>query len=155
MAAKKPIVMAGACWRRATTSTPRISPDGARLAWLTWNHPNMPWDGTTLWVAEIAADGALANPRLVAGGERESIFQPEWSPDGILYFVSDRSGWWNLYRWREDRQNQDEQIEALAPMDAEFGEPQWLFGLSRYAFASANRLICTYSQQGISTLASL
>jgi dipeptidyl aminopeptidase/acylaminoacyl peptidase len=136
-------------------STPRISPDGARLAWLTWNHPNMPWDGTTLWVAEIAADGALANPRLVAGGERESIFQPEWSPDGILYFVSDRSGWWNLYRWREDRQNQDEQIEALAPMDAEFGEPQWLFGLSRYAFASANRLICTYSQQGISTLASL
>src|SRR6266480_3253633 len=79
-------------------SSPRISPDGSSLAWLTWNHPNMPWDGCELWTGEIAVDGAIANQQLVAGGPRESIFQPEWSPDGTLYFVSDRSGWWNICR---------------------------------------------------------
>lgn len=123
-------------------SNPRVSPDGTRLCWLSWNHPNMPWDGTELWVGTIASDGSISDARLVAGGENESIFQPEWSPDGILYFVSDRSGWWNLYRWRE------EQIEALAPMEAEFGEPQWVFGQSTYAFASPTRIICAYTQGG-------
>jgi hypothetical protein len=103
-------------------STPRLSPDGARLAWLTWNHPNMPWDGTELWLADVAADGSLLNHRLVTGGERESIVQPEWSPDGVLHFVSDRTGWWNLYRLS------DGGIDALYTMDAEFGGPQWVFG---------------------------
>jgi hypothetical protein len=79
-------------------SNPRISPDGSELAWLTWDFPNMPWDGTELWVADLAADGALSNERLVAGGVDESIVQPEWSPAGELHFASDRSGWWNLYR---------------------------------------------------------
>ena len=90
---------------RATTSTPIAAPQPGRLApgWLTWNHPNMPWDGTELWVRELDADGSLGAATLVAGGVEESIFQPEWSPDGALYFVSDRSGWWNLYRWRERR----------------------------------------------------
>ena len=78
-------------------ATPRLSPDGTRLAWLTWNHPNMPWDGTELWLAELEADGALRDARTIAGGAEESIFQPQWSPDGALYFVSDRAGWWNLY----------------------------------------------------------
>ncbi|NIR47426.1 S9 family peptidase, partial [candidate division KSB1 bacterium] len=77
-------------------SNPRVSPDGSKLAWLTWNHPNMPWDGTELWVAHIQLDGSLKKPQKIAGGTDESIFQPEWSPDGILYFVSDRTGWWNL-----------------------------------------------------------
>src|SRR5215210_3203818 len=99
-------------------SSPCISPDGSRLAWLTWRHPNMPWDGTELWVAELDADGSPGNREQVAGGLEESIYQPEWSPDGVLHFISDRTGWWNLYRWREG------QIEPLHQMDVEFGEPQ-------------------------------
>ena len=81
-------------------STPRLSPDGRRLAWLSWRHPNMPWDGCELWLAELDAAGAIANARQLAGGAEESIVQPEWSPDGALIFASDRSGWWNLYRLR-------------------------------------------------------
>jgi len=117
-------------------SSPRLSADGSRLAWLAWNHPNMPWDGTELWVGECKPDGSLGRTERVAGGVSESIFQPEWSPDGILHFVSDRTGWWNLYRRREGR------IEPLCPMAAEFGRPQWVFGMSTYAFTSASRIIC-------------
>ena len=130
-------------------SSPRLSPDGKHLAWLTWNHPNMPWDGTELWVGEIAADGSLSNTKRVAGGIDESIFQPEWSPDGTLYFVSDRSGWWNLYRQKEDGN-----AEALQEMQAEFGMPQWVFGMSAFAFESAGRIICAYIEKGSSRLAS-
>jgi dipeptidyl aminopeptidase/acylaminoacyl peptidase len=130
-------------------SSPRLSPDGKRLAWIAWNHPNMPWDSTELWVADLLNDGSLANKSMIAGGKDESIFQPEWSPDGILHFVSDRSGWWNLYRYYEGR------IAALSEMDAEFGLPQWIFGLSTYAFENANRIVCTYVKQGISQLAIL
>ena len=130
-------------------STPRLSPDGHTLAWLTWHHPNMPWDGTELWIAEVQPDGSLANAVLVAGGKNESIFQPSWSPDGRLYFVSDRSGWWNLYRLDNGG------TERLVTMEAEFGVPQWAFGISTYAFESAGRIICTYTQDGIDYLASL
>jgi dipeptidyl aminopeptidase/acylaminoacyl peptidase len=131
-------------------SSPRLSPDGSRLAWLTWNHPNMPWDGTELWVGEITDDGTLVHQRRVAGGVEESIFQPEWSPDGTLYFVSDKSGWWNLYRQTEDGES-----ESLREMQAEFGMPQWVFGMSMYAFESRERIICTYIERGSSRLASL
>jgi dipeptidyl aminopeptidase/acylaminoacyl peptidase len=130
-------------------SSPRLSPDGSRLAWLTWNHPNMPWDGTELWVGELQHDGSLGRCELVAGGLDESIFQPAWSPDGILHFVSDRSGWWNLYRWRDGRS------EPLCEMTAEFGQPQWVFGMSSYGFIAQDRIICSYIQQGVSHLASL
>ncbi len=130
-------------------SSPRLSPDGSRLAWLTWNHPNMPWNGTELWTAEVRPDGSLGQIKLVAGGVDESIFQPEWSPDGTLYFISDRTGWWNLYRWRRG------QIEPLSEIEAEFGKPQWVFGTSTYAFESANRIICSYTHQGTWHLASL
>ncbi len=129
-------------------STPRLSPDGHTLAWLTWRHPNMPWDGTELWIAEVEAKG-LHHAVQVAGGENESVFQPSWSPDGQLYFVSDRSGWWNLYRLTNDG------IEHLVPMEAEFGVPQWVFDSPTYAFQSSGRLICTYTQNGIDYLASL
>jgi dipeptidyl aminopeptidase/acylaminoacyl peptidase len=124
-------------------ANPRLDQAGSKLAWLTWNHPNMPWDGCELWAADIAPDGSLANQRLVAGGRDESIFQPEWSPDGVLTFVSDRSGWWNLYQER----NGD--IVPLHPSEAEFGLPQWVFGMSTYGFASENRIICAYTQSGL------
>jgi dipeptidyl aminopeptidase/acylaminoacyl peptidase len=123
-------------------SSPRLSRDGTRLAWLTWNHPNMPWDGTELWLGELDEGGSLKNKVRVAGGASESIFQPEWSPDGTLYFVSDRTGWWNLYRWKQEK------VEPVCPMEAEFGEPQWVFGGSLYAFESAERIICSYSREG-------
>jgi dipeptidyl aminopeptidase/acylaminoacyl peptidase len=131
-------------------SSPRLSPDGKQLAWLTWKHPNMPWDTTELWVAGLNEDGSLKDERRVAGGEDESIFQPEWSPEGQLYFVSDRTGWWNLYRLTGD-----ERIEALTEMPVEFGMPQWVFGMSTYAFESAARIICTYNEKGNWRLASL
>lgn len=130
-------------------AAPRLSPDGARLAWMTWNHPNMPWDGAELWVGEISADGSLGRTECVAGGMDESIFQPEWSLDGILYFVSDRTDWWNLYRYR------DGIVEPICEMEAEFGRPQWIFGMSTYQFVSANQIICTYTQDGIWHLGSL
>lgn len=137
-------------------ASPRLSPDRTQLAWLSWNHPNMPWDGTQLWVAPIQADGVLGEPQLVAGGVEESVFQPEWSPDGSLYFVSDRTGWWNLYRWHPPLvQGSLGEIEPLCEMEAEFGLPQWVFGMSTYAVESANRIICTYTQDGIWYLASL
>ena len=82
-------------------SDPRLSPDGKQLVWMEWDHPNMPWDGCRLMLAQITESGKLANVTLIAGSEDESIFQPEWSPEGVLYFVSDRSGWWNLYRYRK------------------------------------------------------
>ena len=130
-------------------STPRVSPDGSRLAWLSWNHPNMPWDGTELWVADIVGDGALANPVRVAGGAEESIYQPSWSPEGALYFASDRTGWWNLYSLRGER------VAALCPMEAEFARPQWGFGRPTYAFEWAHGILCTYTRDGVWHLARL
>ena len=131
-------------------STPRISPDGSQLAWLTWNHPNMPWDGCELWVGEFAEDGALSSTRWVAGGAAESIFQPEWSPDGVLYFASDRSGWWNL-----ERITADGGIERVCQSKAELGMPQWVFAMSAYAFASNETLVCSHVDQGVSTFATI
>ncbi|HVF54612.1 MAG TPA: prolyl oligopeptidase family serine peptidase, partial [Pyrinomonadaceae bacterium] len=131
-------------------SSLRLSPDGSRLAWLTWNHPNMPWDGCELWVGELDGDGQIASSRKVAGGAEESIFQPEWSTAGQLHFVSDRSNWWNLYRL-----NEGGDAEALCEMEAEFGVPQWGFAMSTYSFASANEIICAYNERGNWRLASL
>lgn len=123
-------------------SSPRLAPDGRSLAWLAWDHPSMPWDATELYLAEIDRDGLPRGARRIAGGAGESIFQPEFAPDGTLYFVSDRSGWWNLYRYENDR------AHALTPMEAEFGVPQWVFGLSTYAFATPDCIVAAYNQQG-------
>lgn len=127
-------------------ASPALSADGNQLAWLRWHHPNMPWDGTELWLAEIQADGNITSKQCIAGGVDESVFQPQWGPDGKLYYVSDRSGWWNLYAW----DNGDDQ--PLLPMEAEFGLPQWVFGMSTYGFSDDGRVISSYRQNGISSL---
>ena len=131
-------------------SSPRLSPNGKRLAYLTWNHPNMPWDGCELWVCELDEYGSPGQCERVAGAEQESVFQPEWSPDGTLHFISDRSGWWNLYRL-----NQSGEQDALCAMEAEFGLPQWIFGMSMYAFESTERILCAFIEKGRATLARL
>ena len=123
-------------------STPRLNPRGSRLAWLAWNFPEMPWDGSELWVGEIREDGSLAEAELIAGGRDESIFQPEWSPDGTLYFISDRNGWWNIYRWVNGK------AVAVHPISADFGRPQWVFGRSTYAFESEKRIVCSFARNG-------
>ena len=131
-------------------ASPSLSPDGTWLSWISWNHPNMPWDGTDLWVAQIQPDGSLSDPQHIAGGTDESIFQPEWSPDGVLYFISDRTGWWNFYRWHPQGT-----VESVFTLEAEFGLPQWVFGMSTYGFADRDRILCTYTQNGIGHLATL
>ncbi len=130
-------------------AAPRVSPDGSRLAWLTWSHPNLPWDGTELWVGELRPDGSVGGREKVAGGLNESIFQPSWSPDSLLYFVSDRTGWWNIYRLTQKG------AEPLHPQEFEFGRPQWLLGMSTYDFVSPDRMICTFTRAGNWHLASL
>jgi len=120
-------------------SFPRVSPDGAWLAWTCWDHPNMPWDGTELWLAPL---GNPAAARLLAGGPKESVFQPEWDERGRLHFASDRDGWWNLYRAGEDG------IEQVTAEEAEIGHPQWLFGGSTYAFVPGGAIACIRTDRG-------
>jgi dipeptidyl aminopeptidase/acylaminoacyl peptidase len=130
----------------------RLSPDASRMVWLAWDHPNMPWNGTTLYLADIVADGALAGIHVIAGGVSESVFQPEWAPDGNeIIFVSDRTGWWNLYAYELATGT----TRPLCPMQAEFGVPQWNFGVSTYAFAGARRIVCAYTKAGLGQLATL
>jgi dipeptidyl aminopeptidase/acylaminoacyl peptidase len=133
-----PVVLAAG---RDFYATPRVSPDGRRLAWLEWDHPDMPWDGTELKLATLAGDGLAGDPVTVAGGPEESVFQPAWSPDGVLHLVCDASGWWNLYRVGADGA-----LEALAPAAEEFGHPQWVFGLSTYAFLPGGRIACIHGR---------
>jgi dipeptidyl aminopeptidase/acylaminoacyl peptidase len=130
-------------------AAPRVSPDGRFLAWICWDHPRMPWQGTELWLAELLADGSLGAACLVAGGPEEAICQPEWSPASVLHFVSDRTGWWNLFRL------QGESVQTLCPRAAEFGLPHWSFGGSMYGFRSDEEIICTYIENGVSRLAQL
>lgn len=130
-------------------ASPRLNPEGTQLAWLSWNHPNLSWDGNQLWLADIARDGRLHNQVCVAGGDNEAITQPEWSPDGVLHFISDRSGWWNLYRWCNGTGH------CLAARNADFAAPQWVFGQSTYAFLSTTRLACTYTENSVWHLAAL
>ena len=123
-------------------AAPRVSPNGKRLAWLSWDHPHMPWDETELWTADLAAGGGLTGERLVAGGPGESVVQPAWSPDGRLHLVSDRSGWWNLYR------DDGGPLAALVPRAAEFAKPSWVFGLQNYTFLPDGRLVAFWSERG-------
>jgi len=123
-------------------SSPRISPDGSRLVWLTWNHPNMPWDGTELWMGELSENGSIEDPEFVTGGLDESVVQPVWSPSGVLYFLSDRSNWLNIYRWKDGK------VEPVCQRDAEFAGPHWVFAQSNYAFESETNIICSFTEKG-------
>jgi dipeptidyl aminopeptidase/acylaminoacyl peptidase len=129
-------------------SFPRISPDGGWLAWTCWDHPNMPWDGTELWIAPLQDSG---EERLIAGGPEESIFQPEWGPDGRLHFVSDRDGWWNLYRAREpgtELSGEEGALVQLTEEEADYGHPQWLFGGASYGFLDGGAIACVRCKRG-------
>ena len=128
---------------------PRLSPDGNRLAWIEWSHPRMPWDGTELWVADFDPERRIRNASRVAGGPDESVLQPRWSPRGVLHFVSDRTGWWNLYAVREG------DVSPLCPRDAEFGSPPWVLGLSRYTFSPDGTVICSFTRDGCDHLGAL
>jgi dipeptidyl aminopeptidase/acylaminoacyl peptidase len=123
-------------------SFPRISSDGAKLAWTCWRHPQMPWDGTELWTGDLGAGASVSNLRLVAGSSSESISEPQWGPGGALYFISDRTNWWNLYVERDGK------ISGVLEWNAEIGIPQWLFGSTRYAFLSAGRIACIVNENG-------
>lgn len=141
-------------------SCPRVSPDGALLTWIAWNHPNMPWDGTELFVGSFDARGAVSAPVVVAGGAEESIFQPSWSPAGALYFVSDSSGWWNIRvitKPAEAAGGKKVEVLKVTDSDAEFGMPLWVFGMSTYAFLTPengyDRLVSAYNDRGLWKLA--
>ena len=127
---------------------PRVSADGRRLAWMAWDHPNMPWDDTTLHVADLGSEG-LTNVGVVAGGEgtAESAMEPRWGADGALYFSSDRTGFWNLYVRRGD------ETSAILPMDAEFAGPLWVLGQSNYALMNDGRIVAAYAGGGGDQLA--
>ncbi len=130
-------------------SSPRLSPDGSKLAWLSWNHPDMPWDATELRLADLDDRGLPAAPRLVAGGDPASpkaVQQPGFDPQGRLTFISDRSGWWNLYRLTETGG-----LRPLCPRNAEFGVPPWLFGMSTYAHTAAG-IVAACCEQGVWSL---
>jgi dipeptidyl aminopeptidase/acylaminoacyl peptidase len=127
-------------------SSPRISPGGSRLAWLAWDHPNMPWDGTELLVADIASDGRVGAGQRVAGSATDWVTQPLWSPDGILYFVAEPSGWLNLHRFRHGR------VEAVTELEAEFAFPDWVFGLRSCGFAADGTIFAIGRSRGADRL---
>ena len=127
-------------------ASPKPSPDGLKLAWLSWRHPDMPWDSTTLWLAEISLHGDMVSSRIIAGGDAVSVFQPQWSSSNRLYFIDDRTGWWNLYHF------DGQQGHALHNSQLEFGLPQWVFGQSSYSFIDEHRILCSIIEAGTGLL---
>ncbi len=127
-------------------AAPALSPRGDQLAWISWNHPNMAFQKTTLWLADLDSTGRIAGMRAIADNPSESILEPRWSPDGILHFVSDRTGWWNLHRWTGNA------AEAVAPLRAEFSAPLWFLGLHCYGFAADGTILAAVNVDGIWSL---
>lgn len=121
-------------------SNPTVSPNGKQLSFLRWSHPNMPWDATELCLAELTEDGHISTLEVAAGGSDESIFQPQWSPEGQLFYVSDRNNWWNIYQLGSEK--------PLWERKAEFATPQWVFGMSTYGFITSDEILCTFTEDG-------
>jgi dipeptidyl aminopeptidase/acylaminoacyl peptidase len=127
-------------------ANPRVSPNGKQLLWLTWDHPQMPWDGTDLWLANLQ-DASIDTIRHLAGGNSEAIFQPEWEPQGSILFVSDRTGWWNLYR------SKGQEIFTITSEELEFGVPMWNLGLKTYVRLDDTTILSSYKKQGMQGMA--
>ena len=124
-------------------AAPRLSPDGGTLAWLRWNHPSMPWDATELVVRDLGSGEEL----VIAGGPDESVLEPRWSADGALWFVSDRSDWWNLYRYTAGTD-----IATMVRVDAEIGVPHWQFAAARYALLPDDSVVFARLRRGYDAL---
>ncbi len=123
-------------------SFPRLSKKGQRICWTCWNQPDMPWDSSELWLADFHADGSIDAAHRVTGGKGVSIFQPQWGDDGVLHYISDKSGWTNIYSHREGMLN------ALTPIDRDFATPQWIFGLGTYVINSDGTLYALNFERG-------
>ena len=130
-------------------AAPRLSPSGRQLAWLAWNHPQMPWQGCELWLATVDAAGRTQDARRVAGSTSEALVQPQWSPQGELFVASDRSGWWNLYRVDTE---QTDSLQPVCPMQAEFARPMWVLGQSLYGFTAADEITAAIIEHGVGRL---
>ena len=123
-------------------AAPAPSPDGKRLAWLTWDQPDMPWDAAALWLAELDGDGVPGAPLRISDGSDRSAFQPAWSPDGALWYVTDPDGWWNLHRWR------DGEFRCMHRAESEFGKPLWQLGTTTFGFDAGGHVVCTWRSDG-------
>ncbi len=119
-----------------------LSDDGSKLAWIAWNHPNMPFYSSSLWSADVQEDGSLTNVQQVVPEQEESVTDPRWSPDGSLYFCTDRNNWWNLHRWKSGK------TENVCPAEAELGNPFWNIGLRMYRFLTPSRVVAAQNQMG-------
>lgn len=128
-------------------AAPRVQPGGRLLAFLTWDPPNMPWDGTELWLAERLPEGGISYAWRLAGGPEESISQPLWSPDGTLFFLSDRTGFWNFYAWRGG------DVVAVLSLPREFGFPDWQLGQHTYAYTRTGHILSAFVDDGFVRLA--
>lgn len=126
---------------------PRQNRDGSQLAYLAWNHPQMPWDGTELWLGDIGSGGKIIHSRCLSDSATDSILEPTFSPQGILTFLSDRSGWWNLYRWI------DQEAQRVYPTRREFGLPAWVFGMATYGYLSEEYILTIYMDDSVRHLA--
>ncbi len=126
-------------------SSPALSPDGTQLSWLQWNHPNMPWDGCELWYSDVDEDGTLRNIHHVTGGVNESIVRPRWNNTGLPVFASDRTGWWQLYADRGEAGI----LPIMEPSEAEFAEPQWVFGMSTWDFTATGEVVAAWNADGV------
>lgn len=128
-------------------ASPKVSPNMKQLAWISWQHPNMPWDHTELWIGELDPKGGIHNKTRLLADKRGSITQPLFSPDGVLYFVADFDNWWNLYRISPDGL-----LEQVLDKDAEFAVPDWKLGNHNYAFESENTIVASFIDKGKASL---
>ncbi|WP_421669012.1 prolyl oligopeptidase family serine peptidase [Shewanella indica] len=124
-------------------SSPAINADNTQLAWITWEHPNMPWDNTQLWLGDLNRKGQLTNIRQIAPERKGALMQPLFSPNGVLYFIADYDNWWNLYRL-----DAKGDIEQVTQLKAEIGGPAWKLGQHAYAFENENTLIASFNKEG-------